>query len=689
MGRILVTGAAGFIGGHCCKALLQQGWQVSGLDNFDPFYARAVKEQALNDLRSHPGFEFVEGDIRDGELAERLARGSELVLHLAARAGVRPSIEEPEAYASVNLTGTISLLEACRRAGVRRFIFGSSSSVYGDLTPVPFREDAPAVDPISPYAATKRAGELVCRVYSHLHGFRVAALRFFTVYGPRQRPDLAIHRFTRLLVAGQPIQQFGDGSTERDYTHVDDIVAGVLGAVRWTESEEAAFEIFNLGESSTVRLDRLIALISGALGVTPAIERRPMVPGDVQRTFADVSKARTVLGYNPQVSIEERRDAFRGVVPTESCLTAGMRLRILHVLSPQAAGGLERVVELLAGGMAERGHAVAAVVLLDPTGAAPPIVEALEASGVAVTTVRAPARFYWREARAVSDAARSFQADIVHAHGYRADVVSVMAGRGRTQRLVSTVHGFVGGDPKNRLYEWLDRLVLRRFDAVIAVTASLHERMVRSGVSARRISLIENGVGPDRALERDAARASLGLPRDRPCVGWIGRMSIEKGADLLVESLRPLATGGTEIVLIGDGPERNELERSAGPGFRFMGRVDDAGKYVAAFDVLVLSSRTEGTPMVLLEAMQAGVPVAAFGVGGVPSVLEGEVGWLVSPGDVEGLRESVQAILANPAEARRRADRGRARAQERFSLDAWLDRVESVYRVALTPEERR
>jgi UDP-glucuronate 4-epimerase len=305
MGRILVTGAAGFIGGHCCKALLRQGWQVRGLDNFDPFYDRAVKEQGLNDLRSHSGFEFVEGDIRDGGLAERLARGSELVLHLAARAGVRPSIEEPEAYASVNLTGTISLLEACRRAGVRRFIFGSSSSVYGDLTPVPFREDAPAVDPISPYAVTKRAGELVCRVYSHLHSFRVAALRFFTVYGPRQRPDLAIYRFTRLLAAGQPIQQFGDGSTERDYTHVDDIVAGVLGAVRWTESEEAAFEVFNLGESSTVRLDRLIALISGALGVTPAIERRPMMPGDVQRTFADVSKARRVLGYNPQVSIED------------------------------------------------------------------------------------------------------------------------------------------------------------------------------------------------------------------------------------------------------------------------------------------------------------------------------------------------------------------------------------------------
>ena len=276
-----------------------------GLDNFDPFYDRSVKERTLRELRNVPGFDFAEGDIRDAELAQRLASDTDLVLHLAARAGVRPSIEEPELYASVNVTGTVTLLEACRRAGVRRFVFGSSSSVYGDLTPVPFREDAPAVDPISPYAATKRAGELVCRVYAHLHGFRVATLRFFTVYGPRQRPDLAIHRFTRLLAAGRPIQQFGDGSTERDYTHIDDIVDGVLGAVRWTDQPEAACETFNLGESSTVRLDRLIALISGALGVTPSIESLPMSPGDVLRTFADVSKAREVLGYRPQVSIED------------------------------------------------------------------------------------------------------------------------------------------------------------------------------------------------------------------------------------------------------------------------------------------------------------------------------------------------------------------------------------------------
>ncbi len=303
--RILVTGAAGFIGCHCSSALLEQGWQVVGLDNFDPFYARAIKEQGLAELRGQPGFSFVEGDIRDAALLAGLLRGTDAVLHLAARAGVRPSIEDPELYVSVNLAGTMTLLEACRRAGVRRFVFGSSSSVYGDATPVPFREDVPAVDPISPYAATKRAGELLCSVYAQLHGFRIAALRFFTVYGPRQRPDLAIHRFTRLLAAGQPIQQFGDGSTERDYTHIDDIVKGVLGALRWVEQEPSGFDIFNLGESNTVRLDRLIALIAGSLGVEPRIERLPMFPGDVQRTYADVSKARRVLGYDPQVTIED------------------------------------------------------------------------------------------------------------------------------------------------------------------------------------------------------------------------------------------------------------------------------------------------------------------------------------------------------------------------------------------------
>ncbi|MDH3457759.1 MAG: GDP-mannose 4,6-dehydratase [Gemmatimonadota bacterium] len=310
MNRILVTGAVGFIGGHCCRALLDSGHEVVGLDNFDPFYDRAIKEQALTDLSAHSGFAFIEGDIRDEAQVARALDGVSAVLHLAARAGVRPSIEQPSLYSSINVEGTVTLLEACRRAGISRFVFGSSSSVYGDTTPAPFREDAPALDPISPYAATKRAGELACRVYTHLYGLRIAALRFFTVYGARQRPDLAIHKFTRLMHEGRPIQQYGDGSSERDYTHVDDIVKGVFGAMTWVDAEEPEFEIVNLGESRTIRLDRLIELIARASKIEPKIERLPPQPGDVRRTYADISKARAVLGYEPQVSIDDGVPAF-------------------------------------------------------------------------------------------------------------------------------------------------------------------------------------------------------------------------------------------------------------------------------------------------------------------------------------------------------------------------------------------
>lgn len=305
MTRVLVTGAAGFIGSHCCGALLDTGYTVVGLDNFDPFYERALKQRGLEELLRREGFAFVEGDIRDADAVRRLLRGVDIVVHLAARAGVRPSIADPELYTSINVDGTATLLQACNERGIRNVVFGSSSSVYGDTTPVPFSEDAPAVDPISPYAATKRAAELVCRVYAQLHGFRIAVLRFFTVYGPRQRPDLAVHTFTRLLANGAPVQQYGDGSSERDYTHIDDILHGVLGAVRWLEPGGAAFEIFNLGGSRTVRVDHLIRLIAEALDVEPSIERLPMQPGDVRRTCADITKARTVLGYAPSVAIED------------------------------------------------------------------------------------------------------------------------------------------------------------------------------------------------------------------------------------------------------------------------------------------------------------------------------------------------------------------------------------------------
>lgn len=303
-GRVLVTGAAGFIGGHCCRALLDAGYAVVGLDNFDPFYARKIKEETLAELRRDGAFRFVEGDIRRAADVLAAVEGVEVVVHLAARAGVRPSIEHPGLYASINVEGTARLLDACRRHGIRRFVFGSSSSVYGDATPVPFREEAPAVDPVSPYGATKRAGELLCRVFAHLYGMRIAALRLFTVYGPRQRPDLAIHKFTRLISRGEPIEQYGDGESARDYTHVSDIVQGILGAVRWTGLPQPAFEIYNLGESRTVTLRELIERLSAALGTEPVVRRLPPQPGDVRRTWADITKAQRDLGYRPQVPLE-------------------------------------------------------------------------------------------------------------------------------------------------------------------------------------------------------------------------------------------------------------------------------------------------------------------------------------------------------------------------------------------------
>jgi UDP-glucuronate 4-epimerase len=303
--RIVVTGAAGFIGAHVCRGLLGSGTIVVGVDNFDPFYDRRIKEEAVDELRAFDGFVFQEADIRDRAAMTDALRSADAVVHLAARAGVRPSIEQPELYESINVGGTATLLEVSKELGVRRFILGSSSSVYGDDTPVPFREDQPCMNPISPYAATKRANELQCHVYTHLHHLRIAALRFFTVYGPRQRPDLAIHRFTRLLSDGEAIPQYGDGSSERDYTYVDDIVQGVLGAIAWSRADEAACEIFNLGESKTVRLDAMIGLIADAVGVKARIERLPTVPGDVRRTRADVTKAKRVLGYEPRVGIEE------------------------------------------------------------------------------------------------------------------------------------------------------------------------------------------------------------------------------------------------------------------------------------------------------------------------------------------------------------------------------------------------
>ncbi|HXE56803.1 MAG TPA: NAD-dependent epimerase/dehydratase family protein [Gemmatimonadales bacterium] len=299
MSHVVVTGAAGFIGSHLVEALVARGDEVVGVDNFDPFYPRPMKERNLAALRGSPRFALHEVDILDaGRLAAVLTPESILV-HLAAKAGVRPSLEDPLAYARTNLAGTAAVLEAARRAGVSRIVFASSSSVYGDDTPSPFREDAPALAPVSPYGATKRGGELLLAAMAPLFGFRAAALRFFTVYGPRQRPDLAIHAFARRMAEGKPITLFGDGSNARDYTYCDDIVRGVVAAMDWTATAAVGMEIFNLGGSRPVALRDMVAEIARALGVEPRIEWAPLQPGDVRHTAADLTKSGRVLGYRP------------------------------------------------------------------------------------------------------------------------------------------------------------------------------------------------------------------------------------------------------------------------------------------------------------------------------------------------------------------------------------------------------
>ena len=306
--KIVVTGGAGFIGSHLCERLLAAGHEVCCVDSFDTFYEPAVKRANIAGAMATPGFSLVEADIRDpGAVLDGITAtfdACDVIVHLAARAGVRPSIEDPLLYSQVNLDGTTAMLEVARRLGVRRFVFGSSSSVYGNAEKVPFSESDPVDRPISPYAATKRAGELLCHTYHHLFGLSVVCLRFFTVYGPRQRPDLAIHKFTRLLLEGRPIPMFGDGTTERDYTYVDDILQGIEGAIGYTAGERAVFEIVNLGESQTTSLARLIELIGAAVGTEPRIETFPPQAGDVRRTFADVSRARDLFGYAPKTPVE-------------------------------------------------------------------------------------------------------------------------------------------------------------------------------------------------------------------------------------------------------------------------------------------------------------------------------------------------------------------------------------------------
>jgi UDP-glucuronate 4-epimerase len=305
---VLVTGGAGFIGSHLVERLLADGRRVTVLDNFDAFYDPAVKRDNLARAARESGCRVVEGDIRDSALLDELvgAERPELVVHLAARAGVRPSIADPVLYTSVNLDGTTRLLEACRRHGVQRFLFGSSSSVYGNNAKVPFAEDDRVDHPISPYAATKKAGELLCHTYHHLFGLRVACLRFFTVYGPRQRPEMAIHKFARLLADGREVEQFGDGRSARDYTFISDIVEGIVRAGERCEG----FHVWNLGGSRVTTLGDLVQKIATRLGVPARVRPAPMQPGDVDRTWADVSRARAELGWEPQVDIDAGLDRF-------------------------------------------------------------------------------------------------------------------------------------------------------------------------------------------------------------------------------------------------------------------------------------------------------------------------------------------------------------------------------------------
>ena len=323
MTNILITGGAGFIGSHLVdylmngtnEELLGAAYEARGpvrvtvVDNFNDFYDPAIKRENIAHHVGREGFELIEADITDPRTMNELFARSpfDCVVHLAARAGVRPSLEDPFAYEETNVRGTYALLEAARSHGSPRFVFGSSSSVYGINSNLPFSEDDPIAQPISPYAATKIAGEAACHVYSHLYEMRVVCLRFFTVYGARQRPDLAIHKFARLISEGRPISVFGDGTTRRDYTYVDDIISGVVAAMRLDQS---LFEIINLGESQTVELRGLIALLEQSLGKRAIIDRQPPQPGDVPITYASIDKARRLLGYDPKTKIEAGIEKF-------------------------------------------------------------------------------------------------------------------------------------------------------------------------------------------------------------------------------------------------------------------------------------------------------------------------------------------------------------------------------------------
>lgn len=310
--HILVTGGAGFIGAHLCRRLLEDDHRVTAIDNFDPFYSRDIKEEGIQDFPVQL-FTLIETSIcnTDAILQALHARDVDAIVHLAARAGVRPSIEAPMAYEETNVGGTQSMLQVAQQLDIDTFLFGSSSSVYGNSEKVPFAEEDTVRHPISPYAATKRSGELLAHSFHHLYDITVHCLRFFTVYGPRQRPDLAIHKFARQLLMDQPITMYGDGTSSRDYTYVSDIVDGIVRSLRRANGlREPEYEIINLGGSETTQLKDLISGIAEAMEITPEVEQLPEQPGDVKRTYADITKARDLLGYEPDTPIEDGLQKF-------------------------------------------------------------------------------------------------------------------------------------------------------------------------------------------------------------------------------------------------------------------------------------------------------------------------------------------------------------------------------------------
>lgn len=301
--NILVTGAAGFIGSHLVERLLEEGYQVTGIDNFDPFYSKEIKLKNLEKARTNKNFKFIELDIRDNnKLKSELIDTYDAIAHLAAKAGVRPSIIDPIGYQETNVYGTQNLLEFAKEKNIKQFIYASSSSVYGINPNVPWKETDCVLNPISPYASSKISGELLGHVYSHIHKIRFIALRLFTVYGPRQRPDLAIHKFVKNGIEGKPIPFYGDGTTRRDYTYVDDIVNGFLAALNYNKSH---YEIINLGNHHNISLAELVEIIQTHIGKDLIIERLPKQPGDVDQTFADISKAKTLLNWNPNTPLTE------------------------------------------------------------------------------------------------------------------------------------------------------------------------------------------------------------------------------------------------------------------------------------------------------------------------------------------------------------------------------------------------